>query len=40
MGAMQMDVLDIFGCKVDLLTAKALYPLMRERVLKVAVRLA
>ena len=40
MGAMQMDAQDILGRKVDLLTTKALRPLMRERVLKEAVRLA
>lgn len=40
MGAMQMDAQDILRRKVDLLTTKALHPLMRERVLKEAVRLA
>jgi predicted nucleotidyltransferase len=39
LGAMQMDAQDILGRKVDLLTANALHPLMRERVLKEAVRL-
>lgn len=40
MGAMEMDAQDILRRKVDLLTTKALHPLMRERVLKEAVRLA
>lgn len=39
LGAMQMDAQDILGRKVDLLTSNALHPLMRERVLKEAVRL-
>ncbi len=40
LGALQMDAQDILGRKVDLLTRNALHPLMRERVLQEAVRLA
>ncbi len=40
LGALQMDAQDILGRKVDLLTPNALHPLMRERVLQEAIRLA
>jgi len=40
LGALQMDAQDILGRKVDLLTPNALHPLMRERVMQEAIRLA
>jgi len=39
LGALQMDLQDLLGRKVDLVTLNALHPLLRERVLQEAVPL-
>jgi len=39
LGALQMDLQDLLGRKVDLVTLNALHPLLRERVLQEALPL-
>ena len=39
MGGLLMDLQQLLGCKVDLVTEKGLKPRIRERVLREAVRL-